>query len=273
MCDHDKEIYRGENDGCLIYRGKDYIVVNKPPGLDAEHGFPELLKKQYGFYDIYCVHRLDLAAGGLLVYALSDKAAGVFSRYIEEKQLKKSYLVVCEGVPVEAEGEWTDLLFKDSRKQKMFPVKRMRKGVKEAKLAYQVIVSKALSGDSDKGLQSDRDESELYLKKPENLMEKPTCADKEEVKKLEEKREGGKQIALCRVELFTGRFHQIRVQFASRKHPLAGDGKYGSRLKVDELGLFCNELSFPEPGTGTMLTFTAQPDMAKTPFIWFSEKL
>ena len=104
-------------------------------------------------------------------------------------------------------------------------------------------------------------------------MEKPTSADKEEVKKLEKKREGGKQIALCRVELFTGRFHQIRVQFASRKHPLAGDGKYGSRLKVDELGLFCNELSFPEPGTGTMLTFTAQPDMAKTPFIWFSEKL
>lgn len=192
MCDHDKEIYRGENDGCLIYRGKDYIVVNKPPGLDAEHGFPELLKKQYGFHDIYCVHRLDLAAGGLLVYALSDKAAGVFSRYIEEKQLKKSYLVVCEGVPVEAEGEWTDLLFKDSRKQKMFPVKRMRKGVKEAKLAYQVIVSKALSGDSDKGLQSDRDESELYLKKPENLMEKPTCADKEEVKKLEEKKRGRK---------------------------------------------------------------------------------
>ena len=27
--------------------------------------------------------------------------------------------------------------------------------------------------------------------------------------------------------------HQIRVQFASRKHPLYGDGKYGSRFKGD----------------------------------------
>ena len=34
---------------------------------------------------------------------------------------------------------------------------------------------------------------------------------------------------LVRVKLNTGRFHQIRVQFASRNMPLTGDGKYGSR--------------------------------------------
>lgn len=38
----------------------------------------------------------------------------------------------------------------------------------------------------------------------------------------------GKACSLVEVELKTGRSHQIRVQFASRKHPLLGDKKYGS---------------------------------------------
>ena len=40
----------------------------------------------------------------------------------------------------------------------------------------------------------------------------------------------GKICSLAQVTLHTGRSHQIRVQFASRKHPLLGDGKYGSKI-------------------------------------------
>ena len=39
----------------------------------------------------------------------------------------------------------------------------------------------------------------------------------------------GRQLSLLKVLLHTGRTHQIRVQLASRKHPLCGDGKYGSK--------------------------------------------
>jgi len=39
--------------------------------------------------------------------------------------------------------------------------------------------------------------------------------------------------SLADITLHTGRTHQIRVQFASRRHPLWGDGKYGSRVKGD----------------------------------------
>ena len=54
-------------------------------------------------------------------------------------------------------------------------------------------------------------------------------------------------LSLVRVSLHTGRTHQIRVQFASRGFPLAGDRKYGSRIKADAPALWAYSLSFPHP--------------------------
>lgn len=65
--------------------------------------------------------------------------------------------------------------------------------------------------------------------------------------------------SLVRVRLHTGRTHQIRVQFASRGCPLAGDGKYGSRENRCTLALWSAELRFAHPVTGEKLTFSAMP--------------
>lgn len=61
--------------------------------------------------------------------------------------------------------------------------------------------------------------------------------------------------SLVRVKLFTGRTHQIRVQFASRGMPLAGDGKYGAADNIPRLGLRCVRLSFTHPVTHERLVF------------------
>lgn len=55
--------------------------------------------------------------------------------------------------------------------------------------------------------------------------------------------------ALIKVRLYTGRTHQIRVQFASRGMPLCGDGKYGSREKCPYIALWSYHTAFKHPVT------------------------
>ena len=65
-------------------------------------------------------------------------------------------------------------------------------------------------------------------------------------------------LSLVKVNLKTGRHHQIRVQFASRNYPLVGDNRYGNDSEK-EIGLFAYKLSFPHPITKEMISFTYIP--------------
>ena len=56
------------------------------------------------------------------------------------------------------------------------------------------------------------------------------------------------------VRLLTGRTHQIRVQFASRKYPLIGDRKYGSKIEGD-IGLVSCYIAFRHPKTDEWMEF------------------
>lgn len=67
----------------------------------------------------------------------------------------------------------------------------------------------------------------------------------------------GRILSRVEVLLQTGRFHQIRVQFASRQMPLVGDGKYGARVKASSPALFATSLTFPHPESGRDVTFCA----------------
>ncbi len=78
-------------------------------------------------------------------------------------------------------------------------------------------------------------------------------------------------VTLLDIRLHTGRFHQIRVQLSSRKNPILGDGKYGSRFKCP-IALFAYRLSFLHPLTARSLVFTASPDTAD-PWSLFEKEL
>ena len=72
-------------------------------------------------------------------------------------------------------------------------------------------------------------------------------------------------LSLVRIKLHTGRTHQIRVQFASRKMPLLGDGKYGARDNGADVALLSCRLSFPHPKNKKQMDFSIVPE-DKFPF-------
>ena len=67
-------------------------------------------------------------------------------------------------------------------------------------------------------------------------------------------------LSLVRVKLYTGRHHQIRVQFASRNHSLYGDQKYGTRGRGKQLCLWAYKISFLHPISKERIEFEDYPE-------------
>lgn len=118
----------------ILFSDSRIAVCVKPAGLDSEHDVPRELIDLLGG-EIFTLHRLDKNVGGVMVYARTKAAAASFSAMIQSRQMVKEYVALVHGQPPEA-GDWSDLLFKDSRKNKVFVVKRERAGVKTARLEF-----------------------------------------------------------------------------------------------------------------------------------------
>ena len=190
----------------VLYRGGGIVICQKPIGVLSQSGkgedipLPELLRREFGGKAPAVITRLDRGVGGACVLASPEKAAAMTALLQDHERFSKEYLAIApyrEG-EIEPEGRMVDLLYHDPVKNKTFPVKKMRRGVKEAILTYRLLAA----------------------------------------------REG---FGLFSVRLYTGRTHQIRVQFASRRMPLFGDGKYGSVHKGN-IALFAHRVSFPQGG-------------------------
>ena len=71
-------------------------------------------------------------------------------------------------------------------------------------------------------------------------------------------------VSLVKVELETGRTHQIRVHFSALNHPLVGDTTYGAdpvlakSLEMRRPWLHAKELAFDHPISGERISFTSQ---------------
>ena len=211
----------------ILYKDEILVVAVKPAGVlsqpdrTGEDSMISLLKAQLG-REVFPVHRLDRAVGGLMIFAMTKAAAGKLSAIVTSDAFEKEYLAIIHGVPAEEKGELLDFLLHDSRKNLTSVVPSSHKDAKEARLAYHLL-SKDMEG----------------------------------------------EFSLVRVRLYTGRTHQIRVQFASRSMPLAGDGKYGARDRMG-LALWSARLSFRHPVRKKTMTFEALPDGSVAPWDRFS---
>lgn len=197
----------------IIYNDDHICVCEKPVGVDSENDMPRLLKAELNS-EIFPIHRLDKAVGGLMVFAKTKQSAAKLSEAVQNRTLIKEYYCVVSGRPENESDTLIDLLYRDARSGKTYVVTRSRKGVKDAKLDYTLIESK----ETESGV-----------------------------------------ISLIKVRLHTGRTHQIRVQFASRKLPLLGDRRYGGNKSAKNISLFSCHLAFSHPITYAPLDFNANP--------------
>jgi len=121
----------------ILYSDRDLVACIKPVGMDSEAEVPAALKAELGG-EIFPIHRLDKNVGGVMVYARTKSAAAALSKAIQEGAMVKEYVALVHGTPPES-GDWEDFLFKDSRKNKVFAVKKERKGVKFARLEFRTL--------------------------------------------------------------------------------------------------------------------------------------
>lgn len=210
----------------ILYEDCDTLVIDKPAGLlsEASDKHPSVigaLLSHVGGDFLSPITRLDREVSGVMLLAKTAKGAAFYSALLSDReQFKKEYLAVITGHMEEKSGELHDLLFKDSAKNKSYVVKRMRRGVKTATLAYEVLEETA----------------------------------------------GEDMLSLVHVVLHTGRTHQIRVQFSSRRHPLVGDRKYGGGDRLP-MGLLSYRLTFKTVGGKQLSLVSERRDRA--PFSMF----
>ena len=71
-------------------------------------------------------------------------------------------------------------------------------------------------------------------------------------------------LSVLKINLHTGRHHQIRVQLSSRNHSIYGDQKYGGRGHGKQICLWAYELTIQHPITKEEMTFTSIPEKEKS---------
>ena len=90
---------------------------------------------------------------------------------------------------------------------------------------------------------------------------------------IESKNINDNMISLVKVKIHTGRTHQIRVQFASRKMPILGDIKYGSKFFDTNICLWSYRITFKSTDTDERLKFLYLPDCNENYWRYFNTSI
>lgn len=234
----------------IIYEDKEIIVCYKPPGVATQtaslsgQDMVSLLKnylakqtKEKSPY-IGVIHRLDQPVSGLLVFAKNQRAAASLSKQIQDGNANKDYIAMCSGILEEKSGTLVHYSKKDS------------------------VTKLAMVADVD---EFDRN-PEIKSEKPSNENKKSKETDSSSYKKAVltyEVEKEFEQVSIIKVQLQTGRFHQIRAQFSHIGHALLGDSKYGNSIsrelsmkkKINKVALCAYRLVLKHPVTGKKMEF------------------
>ncbi|MEO0513203.1 MAG: pseudouridine synthase [Planctomycetota bacterium] len=218
-----------------VYEDDEIIVVEKPIGMISATPTPtgrttlfDLIKdhvrQRHGRRArTWVIHRLDMEATGLLVFAKSPNAFRFLKADLQARRVRRVYVALCSGA-FDA-GEGSDGL--------------VRTFLRERK---------------DGSVESIDDGGMTRPPDPKDPFGPKLATTHYRVEKQDE------QKALVKIRLESGRKHQIRVHMASTGHPIVGDLKYGNgNNPLRRLCLHASELAFTHPTTGESVRFLSPP--------------
>ncbi|MDO4267157.1 MAG: RluA family pseudouridine synthase [Eubacteriales bacterium] len=143
----------------ILYEDSSLIVVWKPVGLESQssRGFgadmvSELrrhihkLSTKPGEPYVGVIHRLDKPVSGIMVYAKDKKAAAALSSQVSGGGMKKKYLAVLCGKPVDSVDKYVDYLLKDEKSNTSRIVDKGITGAKRAELICRTWMSRETDG-------------------------------------------------------------------------------------------------------------------------------
>ena len=201
------------------------------------------------------VHRLDQPVEGIIVFAKTPKAAAELSKQAapgnitkpeqikerRDKMMKKIYYAEVYGHLPETSGELQNHLVRDPA----------------ANASYVLDIP----DDRQRDPMECPEENRNHRRERENKKESPKWSYL--AYKVLERRE---ETDLVEIRLFTGRHHQIRVQFSHAGYPLVGDAKYASgdsaeynrKKNIRTVSLKAVRLEFTHPVSGKRMEFSIQ---------------
>ncbi len=135
----------------IIYEDNHLIAINKPSGIlvqgDETGDIPlselvkEFLKKrEHKPGNVFCgvIHRIDRPVSGVVILAKTSKGLSKMNELFREDKIKKTYLALVNGVPLETEKELRNFLRKNSKTKKADVFNKAIENSKESVLSYAI---------------------------------------------------------------------------------------------------------------------------------------
>lgn len=239
--------------GCLDirYEDEDMLVVNKPSGLvvHPSHGhytdsLANILVYHYGrnqqHFVVRPVGRLDKDTSGLLIIAKHAAAAAAFDRQRRDGTLHRTYLALAEGCLSPASGIIDAPI---GRRDGSLILRQVREDGEPAITRYETVAVYGWSDAETAGIRPEDAPAHCSGSSPESGSGSPPGI-----------------FSLVRLQLHTGRTHQIRVHLSDLGHPLLGDPFYGTEgsYGMNRTALHSSEIRCLHPLTGAPLHFICE---------------
>lgn len=207
----------------IIYENSACVVVNKPADMPAQRDFsrtPDMLSvaEDYLGNKAFLIHRLDRHVAGPVVIAKTKKAAANLNKQLTTNGFTKLYKAVV------VHNFDTQLPLNNRILLEQYHMKDKSLALVINKEAYDLL---------DNDNKAKYKPVKLYYECLNTIQHEDQC------------------VSILKIELLTGRFHQIRSQLKSVGLPILGDPKYGETMfmnqKYKTIGLQSISLKFRDP--------------------------